>query len=199
MIRTSGGPLPTSRYPTVPRAVAATCPGVEVTEAVVAVGCDEPQAASAAVSAAAVSPAAIRGPRTAPASARPAARRFIAIPALGVLCAPQCWSRPSVGATVRPPVSLVRLARAKQFKGSNSLFRTDRGDSGRSRLQVPQDGQHPAVIGIRRRKPELAEDVRDVLLDGPLGDHQDDGDGAVGAALRHQREHLALAVGEAAE
>ena len=43
----------------------------------------------------------------------------------------------------------------------------------RSGLQVAQDGQHPAVIGVRRRQAELAEDVPDVLLHRPLGDHQD--------------------------
>ena len=66
MIRTSGGPSPTTRYPTGPSAVCATCAVAEVTETVVAVGGDELQAASAAVSAAAVSPAAIRRPRAAP-------------------------------------------------------------------------------------------------------------------------------------
>ena len=79
MIRTSGGPLPTSRYPTVPTAVAATCADAEVTETVVALGCDEPQAPSAAVSVAAVSPAVIRRPQTAPTVCR-----FIAIPAFFV-------------------------------------------------------------------------------------------------------------------
>ena len=40
---------------------------------------------------------------------------------------------------------------------------------GCSGLQVSQDGQHPAVAGVRGCQPELAEDVPDVLLDGPLG------------------------------
>lgn len=40
---------------------------------------------------------------------------------------------------------------------------------GCSGLQVSEDGQHPAVVGVRRGQAELAEDVPDVLLDGPLG------------------------------
>ena len=40
---------------------------------------------------------------------------------------------------------------------------------GCSGLQVSEDGQHPAVVGVRGCQPELAEDVPDVLLDGPLG------------------------------
>ena len=38
-----------------------------------------------------------------------------------------------------------------------------------SGLQVSEDGQHPAVVGVRGCQAELAEDVPDVLLDGPLG------------------------------
>ena len=40
---------------------------------------------------------------------------------------------------------------------------------GCSGLQVSEDGQHPAVVGVRGCQAELAEDVPDVLLDGPLG------------------------------
>jgi len=37
----------------------------------------------------------------------------------------------------------------------------------RSWLNVAQHGQHPAVIGLRRRQADLAEDVPDVLRGGP--------------------------------
>ena len=49
------------------------------------------------------------------------------------------------------------------------------------------------------RQPELAEDVRDVLLDRALGDHQALGDRRVRAALGHQPEHVALARGQLVE
>src|ERR1700733_9756792 len=69
----------------------------------------------------------------------------------------------------------------------------------RSGFQVAQDGEHPAVVGIRRGQGELAEDVRDVLFDGPLGYHESRGDRVVGPALGHQRQHLALSGCEGAE
>ena len=47
--------------------------------------------------------------------------------------------------------------------------RGPRMPKGCSGLQVSEDGQHPAVVGVRGCQPELAEDVHDVLLDGPLG------------------------------
>lgn len=40
---------------------------------------------------------------------------------------------------------------------------------GCSGLQLPEDGQHPAVVRVRGCQAELAEDVPDVLVDGPLG------------------------------
>ena len=46
MIKISGGPLPTTRYPTAPSLVCATRTGADTTEAVAAVGfTDEEQAA----------------------------------------------------------------------------------------------------------------------------------------------------------
>ncbi len=43
-------------------------------------------------------------------------------------------------------------------------------------------------------EPELPEDARHVLLDRPLGDHDETlGDALVRAALGHELEHLALA------
>jgi hypothetical protein len=38
-----------------------------------------------------------------------------------------------------------------------------------------------------------------VLLDGPLGDDEEAGDGAVGTAFGHQREHVAFAGSEGGE
>ncbi len=55
------------------------------------------------------------------------------------------------------------------------------------------------MIGVRGRQAELAEDVPDVLLHGPLRDHQNPGDRAVGAALGHQGQHIALPGREGAE
>jgi uncharacterized repeat protein (TIGR01451 family) len=67
---------------------------------------------------------------------------------------------------------------------------------GLSAVQVPHDGQYAAVIVRARRDAELAVDMRDVLDDRPLGQEQPLGDAGVAAALRHQRQHLALAVGQ---
>jgi hypothetical protein len=55
------------------------------------------------------------------------------------------------------------------------------------------------VIGVRRRQAELAEDVPDVLLDGPLRDHENPGDRAVGPAFGHQRQHITLPGRQGAE
>ena len=63
-------------------------------------------------------------------------------------------------------------------------------------LEVAQHGQHAPVRLVGGRQAELEEDVRHVLLDGALGDDERLGDQAVGAALGHQPEHLALARGE---
>ena len=51
------------------------------------------------------------------------------------------------------------------------------------------------VLGCGR-EPELPEDARHVLLDGPLGDDELVGDALVRAALGHVLEHLALARGQ---
>jgi hypothetical protein len=55
------------------------------------------------------------------------------------------------------------------------------------------------VVVLGRREAELHEDVRDVLLDRALGDHELAGDGQVGATLGHQPEHVALAWDELVE
>ena len=54
------------------------------------------------------------------------------------------------------------------------------------------------ILG-RGREPQLREDRRDVLLDGPLGDDHPQGDAGVRAALRHEPQHLALARRELVE
>jgi hypothetical protein len=59
-------------------------------------------------------------------------------------------------------------------------------------FEVAEDGEHAAVVGVRRRQAELAEDVADVLLHGLLRDHKARGDRAVGPALGHQGQHIAL-------
>src|ERR1700748_2445774 len=69
MIKISGGPLPTTRYPTAPSLVCATRTGADTTEAVAAVGFtdEEPHAPTAADTSPAVRPRAI------PCRKRPAA------------------------------------------------------------------------------------------------------------------------------
>ena len=49
-------------------------------------------------------------------------------------------------------------------------------DSASPRLQEPDDGQHPTVLGVVRQQTELREDPLGVLLDRALGDHQRLGD-----------------------
>src|SRR5947208_7557351 len=61
-----------------------------------------------------------------------------------------------------------------------------------SALKPGEHGQHTAVVGLRGRQAELHEDVRNVLLDRAVGDHERLRDRAVRAALRHQPEHVAL-------
>src|SRR6185503_1060097 len=68
-----------------------------------------------------------------------------------------------------------------------------------SAVEEREDGEHAAVVGVRRRQPELAEDVRDVLLDRALGDDEAVGDGVVRAALGHQPDDLSLARRELVE
>jgi hypothetical protein len=55
------------------------------------------------------------------------------------------------------------------------------------------------VVGIRRREPQLLEDVLQVLLDGALRDHERVRDRRIGASFRHQPKHLALARAEIGE
>src|SRR3954454_15629586 len=70
---------------------------------------------------------------------------------------------------------------------------------GLTRPQIRQDGEHAAVVLDGGREVQFREDRGDVLLHGALGDDQGLGDRRVGAALRHQAEHLALTRGQALE
>src|SRR4029450_7326030 len=60
-------------------------------------------------------------------------------------------------------------------------------------VQECEDREHAPVIVGALGEPELAEDVRGVLLHRALCDHQAFSDPLVRAALGHQLEHLALA------
>ena len=55
------------------------------------------------------------------------------------------------------------------------------------------------MIVVVGRQVELGQDVPDVLADRRFRDDEGAGDGGVGAALGHQREHLALARAESFE
>src|ERR1700757_3843267 len=55
---------------------------------------------------------------------------------------------------------------------------------------------HTAVFGSSGIKSQLVEDARDMLFHHGLGDPQAFGDAAVGLALGHRSQHLALARGE---
>src|SRR6188472_1107623 len=60
------------------------------------------------------------------------------------------------------------------------------------RAQVGENGQHAAVVLSRSGQSELGEDAGDVLLHGPLRHDELLRDARVGAAFRHEAEHLAL-------
>src|SRR3954469_24619820 len=62
--------------------------------------------------------------------------------------------------------------------------------------QEGENRQYPAVIIRSGGDAQPVEDARHVLLDAALGDRQAVGDALVGATLRHQLEHLALACGD---
>ena len=62
--------------------------------------------------------------------------------------------------------------------------------------QRDQHGQHPAMVVLGPVQPQLGEDVRDVALHGLQADRQAVGDRAVRASLGHQRQHVALPLGQ---
>ena len=49
------------------------------------------------------------------------------------------------------------------------------------------------MVRLRRRQVQLAEDGRDVLLDGPLGDRKVLHQRTIGMPFGHQLQHLAFA------
>jgi hypothetical protein len=65
--------------------------------------------------------------------------------------------------------------------------------------QIGKDGEHPAMVPLARREPELGEDARDVALDCPLAHEELPRDRTVGSPFGHEVEHLALAPGERIE
>ena len=67
---------------------------------------------------------------------------------------------------------------------------------GRAGAEVAQHGEDPAVAGVAGVQPELGEDRVDVLADRAVGDHEGRRDLGVGAALGHQRQHVAFPLGQ---
>jgi hypothetical protein len=59
-----------------------------------------------------------------------------------------------------------------------------------SALEVGEDGEDPAVIGIGGLEAEFVEDPADVLFDGAWGDDEDFGDAGVGPALGDEPEYV---------
>src|SRR3954463_11984610 len=68
-----------------------------------------------------------------------------------------------------------------------------------SGAQVVQHGEDATVVAVAGRQPELGKDVVDVLFHRAAADDERPGDGGVGPALGHQREHLPLARGQRVE
>src|SRR3954462_2751158 len=56
--------------------------------------------------------------------------------------------------------------------------------------QISEHRENAAVVVVRLRQPELAEDAGDVLLDRAFGNDELARDPGVAAALGHQPEHL---------
>ena len=54
-------------------------------------------------------------------------------------------------------------------------------------------GEDTTVVFVGLRQAELPQDTVHVIFDGSLRDPQAPSDTGVGASLRHQAEHLALA------
>ena len=74
-----------------------------------------------------------------------------------------------------------------------------RADPPRSAAEVRQHGKHASMVVRRRQELQLGEDVRDVGLDGLRREEQPVADRLVRPALRHQRQDLALPIGQVVE
>ncbi len=101
-------------------------------------------------------------------------------------------SRPA-GPGKRSPPSGARLscrsrAQSRRFSGGASTSSLG--------VEVGEHGQDAAIVILGGRQAQLGEDAGAVLADGLLRDEQPLGDSPVGAALRHQLQHLALPGGE---
>ena len=68
-----------------------------------------------------------------------------------------------------------------------------------SGLQVAQHGEHPAVVACSEGRSSLVKMLRTCFSTAPSLTTRTGRDGAVGATLGHEAEHLALAVGEPLE
>src|SRR4051812_33250873 len=65
-----------------------------------------------------------------------------------------------------------------------------------SRAQVGQNGQNAPVLFPAFAQLELAENAAHMALDSPLAQEQPIAYRLIGTPLRHQSEHLVLALGE---
>lgn len=61
---------------------------------------------------------------------------------------------------------------------------------------LSEDGENAAIVVVGGHEVEFREDIRCVLGDDLLADAEPPGDGGVGAALRHQSEHVPFPCGE---
>src|SRR5438105_8699253 len=65
--------------------------------------------------------------------------------------------------------------------------------------EVGEHREHAPVLGLRGIELELVEDAGDVLFHRCLADHERLSDAAIGLALGHRGEHVALARAEPVE
>jgi hypothetical protein len=66
-------------------------------------------------------------------------------------------------------------------------------------LEKREHGKHPPVAAGFIEDAEFVQQITDVTFDRPFGKPKATGDGRVGQALGHEREHRLLALGESRE